>query len=468
MTDNNRMPGDDNNDNSIKRLKTSPFARNLAMARIGVVAGSQIAAHEALNLFRGKQARAVSDRSFYTRQAGYLRDELGQLKGSIMKVGQMLSLYGQYFMPPEAVSVLASLQDNTPAVSWSVVRPQIEESLGPRRTAELEIEPRPLASASLGQVHIAHRKADQRKLVLKVQYPGVGDAIDSDIRSLSRVIQLAQVVPKGISLGPIMEEVREMLHQEVDYGRELRMTAWYHEKLKDDPRYVVPEIVEQYCTDDILTTSFEAASHVHSAEVQGLSQTRRNHVALAALELFFNEFLRWDRVQTDPHFGNFKVRIDPRGENDRLVLIDFGATRDFSRPFLKAYRDIIAGAFHDDREVILRGAEAIGLMRAQFGDAVRDAFVEVCRLIIEPFAEPAGGRQPPEWLTADGAYRWGDTDLPRRASAAVAKAALSRYFRVPPREIVFLHRRLAGVFILVASLRAEISARPVLQRFLEG
>ena len=456
------------NDKSIKRLKTSPFARNLAMARIGLVAGSQIAAHEALNLFRGKAARETSNRSFYTRQAQYLRDELGQLKGSIMKVGQMLSLYGQYFMPPEAVSVLASLQDDTPPVSWAAVRPQIEDSLGARRMAELEIEPRPLASASLGQAHVAWRRSDRRKLVLKIQYPGVGDAIDSDVRSLSRVIQLAQVVPKGISLGPIMEEVREMLHQEVDYGRELRMTAWYHDQLKDDPRYVVPEVIEEYCTDDILTTSFEAASHVHSPEVQQLSQQRRNRLALTALELFFNEFLRWDRVQTDPHFGNFKIRIDPAGANDQLVLIDFGATRDFSKPFLKAYRDIILGAFRDDREIILRGAEAIGMMRAQFGDSVRDAFVEVCRLIIEPFAEITAGRPPREWLTPDGAYKWGETDLPRRVSAAVAKAALSRYFRVPPREIVFLHRRLAGVFILAASLGAELKARPLLQGFLEG
>lgn len=463
------MPADDNrNDKSIKRLITSPFGRNLAMARIGLVSGSQIAAHETLNLFRGKQARATSNRSFYTKQAGYLRDELGRLKGSIMKVGQMLSLYGQYFMPPEAVKVLASLQDNTPPVSWSAVRPQIEASLGQRRVSELEIDPKPLASASLGQAHIAYRKRDRRKLVLKIQYPGVGDAIDSDIRSLSRVIQLAQLVPKGISLGPIMEEVREMLHQEVDYGRELRMTAWYHERLQDDARYVVPDVVEEYCTDDILTTSFEAGSHIHSPEVQQLSLARRNRLAECALELFFNEFLRWDRVQTDPHFGNFKIRLDPQGENDQLVMMDFGATRDFSRPFLKAYRDIIAGAFYDDREVILRGAEAIGLMRSQFGDSVRDTFVEVCRLIIEPFAEITPERPPREWLNADGAYRWGETDLPRRVSAAVAKAAMSRYFRVPPREIVFLHRRLAGVFILVASLRAELKARPLLQRFLES
>lgn len=446
----------------LKKLKTHPLSRNIAMARIGVVAGTQIAAHAALNLFRGKDARAESDRVFYTRQAEYLRDELGRLKGSIMKVGQMLSLYGQYFMPPEAVQVLSSLQDNTPGVAWSVVYPQLVESLGQRRLSELEIDPKPLASASLGQVHVAHRKHDGRKLCIKIQYPGVGDAIDSDIRSLSRVMQLASVMPKGISLAPIMEEVREMLHQEVDYRREFTMTQWYYNQLKDDPRYVVPEVIPDYCTDSILTTSFEDASHVHSAEVQGLSQDRRNRLSVAALELFFNEFLRWSRVQTDPHFGNFKVRVDARGGKDQLVLMDFGATRDFSSVFIEAYRDIIGGAQANDRGRLLGGAEEIGLMRAQFGESVHDAFVTVCRLIIEPFAE----HPPAEWVNGAGHYCWGATDLPRRVSGAVARAAMSRYFRVPPREIVFLHRRLAGVFILLATLRAELGARSLLQKYL--
>ncbi len=455
----------DSEDTTLKKLKTSPFDRNLAMAKVGVVTGTQVLGHELGNLFRGKAGREDRDREFYTRQAGYLADELGKLKGSVMKVGQMLSLYGQYFMPPEAVNVLAGLQDNTPPVDWEVVYPIVQQQLGPRRLAELEIEPRPLASASLGQVHVAWRKSDRRKMVLKIQYPGVGDAIDSDVRTLSRLMSMAKIMPKGISLAPIMEEVREMLHQEVDYGRELTMTQTYYERLKDDPRYVVPEVIEEYCSDLILAFSYEEALHVKSEEVQALPQARRDRIAANALELFFTEFFGWGLVQTDPHFGNFKVRIDPQGENDQLVLMDFGATRVFSRPFRNHYYNIVAGAYADDVEQMLAGAEGIGLMRTHFSENVRSAFVEVCRLIIEPFCQVCDERPPAEWLTEDGGYRWGRTDLPTRVAAAVSKAAMSRYFRVPPREIVFLHRRLVGVFVLLAVLDATIDGRQVLARY---
>src|SRR5690606_12336160 len=99
--------------------------------------------------FRGGIARNSADREFYERQARVLADELGQLKGSVMKAGQMLSLYGQYFLPEEAVTVLASLQDDTPPVAWKVVAPVLERSVGADRLRELEIEHTPMAAASL-------------------------------------------------------------------------------------------------------------------------------------------------------------------------------------------------------------------------------------------------------------------------------------------------------------------------------
>ena len=111
-------------------LKTSPWERNVALTKMGVSAGASIAVHEFANLFRGKDSKSKSDRTFYAAQARKLADELGRLKGSVMKVGQMLSLYGQYFLPPEAVDVLSGLQDDTPAVDWSAVEPVLKRALG--------------------------------------------------------------------------------------------------------------------------------------------------------------------------------------------------------------------------------------------------------------------------------------------------------------------------------------------------
>ncbi|HET7313611.1 AarF/ABC1/UbiB kinase family protein [Salinisphaera sp.] len=443
------------------KLKTGSFDRNAAMARMGVMAGASFATHTMGNFFRNKSDREARNREFYVKQAQFLADELGQLKGSVMKVGQMLSVYGQYFMPPEAIEVLRSLQDDSPPVAWEDLEPVVIERLGHKRLQELDIDPEPLAAASLGQVHRAWRKSDGRELCIKVQYPRLADAIDSDIRTLTNIVRLARLVPKGMELNAVMEEVREMIYREVDYDRELRMTREFCERLADDDRYVVPEVFPEYSTETVLVTSFEAADHVQSERVKNLSQERRNRLSEAALELFFLEFFNWGIVQTDPHFGNYKIRIDEDG-HDRFVLLDFGATREFAPRFLGAYYDTVAGAFERDRAKLVDGAIGINLLRRDSPQRVFDDFANVGMLIIEPFrAEP-----PAELSTPDGRYKWGESDLFRRVSRAVQDAAISRWFRIPPREIVFLHRRLGGVFVLLSVLGAELNAHDLLASYL--
>jgi predicted unusual protein kinase regulating ubiquinone biosynthesis (AarF/ABC1/UbiB family) len=457
-------------------LKTRPFERNLALTKMGVSAGARIAAHEFANLFRGRDARSTSDGTFYVEQARRLADELGRLKGSVMKVGQMLSLYGQYFLPPEAVEVLAGLQDDTPPVEWRSLQPTLKRALG-RSLAQLEIDPEPLASASLGQVHRARRKSDGRELVLKVQYPGVADAIDSDITTLSRLIGMTRLAPRGLNLDSVYAEVKEMLHREVDYLAEIEHTKRYAQLLAGDARYVVPQVFEEYSSDQVLALSYEPGASARHASVQALSQERRNALAEAALDLFLRELFEWGMVQTDPHFGNYKVRVakegsdpksgsDPRGSDpaDRFVLLDFGATRLFGRGFVEGYREMLRGALARDRELTLAGAEAIGAMDPTFPRGVLDAFVELCELIVEPFRGGPG----PEQRAGDGIYDWGASNLPRRVGDKMARAAITRHFRIPPREIVFLHRRLSGVFILLATLHAKWDARPLLLRHLDA
>ncbi len=443
------------------KLKTGSLDRNFAMARMGVIAGTQFAGHTVGNFFRGKSGRDERNRAFYIKQAEYLADELGRLKGSVMKVGQMLSVYGQYFMPPEVIKVLATLQDDSPPVAWKELEPVVIERLGRKRLDEIEIDPEPLAAASLGQVHRAWRKSDGLELCIKIQYPHLADAIDSDIRTLTQIVRMARLAPRGVELSAIMEEVREMIYREVDYDRELRMTREFCERLSDDERFVVPQVFPEYSTETVLVTTYEAAHHVQSAAVQGLSQERRNRLSEHALHLFFREFFIWGIVQTDPHFGNYKVRIDADG-NDQMVLLDFGATREFAPRFLGSYYDVVAGAFEKNAQQLIDGAIGINLLRRDSPQRVFDAFAEVGMLVIEPFSQAP----PVELTTPGGAYRWGVSDLPFRVSRAISNAAISRWFRIPPREIVFLHRRMGGVFVLLAVLDAEVAARDLLAEYL--
>ena len=377
----------------------------------------------------------------------------------------MLSLYGQYFLPEEAVTVLSQLQDDTPAVSWRVVGPVLEHALGRARLAELEVNEVPMAAASLGQAHRARRKRDGLELVVKIQYPGVADAIESDIRTLSRLITMSRMAPKGLDLTSVFAELREMLHREVDYGAEASFTETFAARLADDRRFAVPRVLNEYSSDQVLTTTYEHGHHVKDAAVQELSQERRNRLGHAFVQVFVTELFRWNMVQTDPHFGNYRIRPDDDGQ-DRIVLLDFGATRVFGRGFVDNYASIVRGGVDRDHEQILRGACGIGLMSPHFPRPVLDAFCLMCEMITEPFAGNDPGRVPARLLNARGEYKWGESDLPMRASQVAARNAFSKHFRVPPREIVFLHRRLGGVFIMLATLDVELNARAALFRTL--
>lgn len=437
------------NPRELTRLRTRPMERNWAMTRMGVATGMRAAGHVFGNLFRDEASRTEHDKSFFVDEARRFVREMGQLKGSVMKAGQMLSLYGQYFMPPEAVEILASLQDDTDHVGWSVVGPVVNRSLGQAELAELDIQRVPIAAASLGQAHEATVKSSGEKLCMKVRYPGVDEAIDSDIRTIARLLTLSRLVPRDLSLDPVFTEVREMLHREVDYVHERELLQRFVALLENDSRFIVPRPYPRYCSADVLTMSFETGESLKSSRVRELSQARRNRLGEALLWLFLQEFFVWQLVQTDPHFGNYRLRLDDENEEDRWVLLDFGATRSFPDEFVREYARIVRGALNQDRDEVIRGAVGIKLMRAHFPDAVLDGFYNLTRLIVEPFTA--------------GSYDWGASDLPARVSQTIARSALTRHFKIPPREIVFLHRRLAGVFITMAWLDVQLDGRPLLE-----
>lgn len=449
---------DDKHKPSIARLRTRPADRNWAMTKMGLSAGAQFAAHSVGKMFKRGEDRADADRAFYARQAEALAEQLGELKGSVMKAGQMLSLYGQYFLPEEAVEVLAGLQDDTAPVAWDFVRPMLEAELAPERLAELDIDTRPIAAASLGQAHRARRKADGADLVVKIQYPGVADAIDSDVRTIARLLWMSKMVPKDLSLEPVVAEVKEMLGREVDYAHEADCTRSFARRLADDARYAVPTVYDDYSSAHVLTTSFEPGVSIRHADVQGLPQAARDALGQSFMALFLRELFDWRMVQTDPHFGNYRTR-DLDAACPTLVLLDFGATRSFSPAFVAGYREIVAGAVLGDRDRVLSGAESIGLLNLSWPAATLDAFFELALLIVEPFSV-GSERKPPDHLVDEaGNYLFDRTDLPQRVTRQMSRAALSRYFRIPPREIVFLHRRMAGVFIAQTTLRARWNPR---------
>tara|TARA_B100000683_G_scaffold271651_1_gene313209 strand:- start:60 stop:1496 length:1437 start_codon:yes stop_codon:yes gene_type:complete len=440
----------------LDKIKSSGFSRGLSLLKASIKAGS----------FAAKQLRQSSKNpeeqlAFILRQVKGFTDEIGQLKGSAMKVGQLLSTYGEHFLPPEANKILKSLQQKSPPVSWSVVEKQLKSELGEKMNL-LEIDCKPIASASIGQVHRATIKDTGQKVALKVQYPGVDQAIDSDMKLFKLMLGSLNLLPRGANMGQIFEEVRSMLVQEMDYRQELAFTNFFYEQLQEDSRYLVPKTFPEFCTQRIMVTEFMEGVAVDSPEVEALSLERRNRLGENYLDLYLRELLQFQKVQTDPHFGNYRVKIDSEGQQDQLVLFDFGAIREVPPEFLKNYRSLIEGGLEQNSEQIIKTGKNLKLIFDEDSPELTRRFEELCLLITEPFSNPEDHRVPSNLMDSEGRYDWGGSDLPKRVAKKGGEIALNFKLRSPPKETVFLDRKLGGVFIFLKVLQCKMETRTLL------
>lgn len=439
----------------LKQIKSSLFSRSLSVAKLGLSAGLQYAGNRIAN-------KSFDD--FVTSQAGAFTKEFGELKGSLMKAGQMLSMYGEYFFPPQANQILKTLQSDSPAIEWSVMRSYLENYFTDEQIDALEIDPEPIGTASMGQVHKAQIKSSRQYIALKIQYPHVDEAIDSDVAALKTLLKVSKILPDGLDLTEVFEEIKVMLRQELDYENEARLTKEYHELLKTDPRYVVPRVFDEFSNKKVLATAYIEGLRADHSMIQALSPKRLNRLAENFLELYFKEIFEWNLVQTDPHMGNYKIQIDPLGM-DRLVLLDFGACRKFSPVFIQSYRNMIRGSVLNEQKIFLNASQELGFIRDSDSPEYVQTYTDFCSETVEPFWSPEDPRNKLKKIAPDGTYLWKESDLPGRV---VKKALQFKNFdlRSPPREIIFLDRKTGGVFIFLAILKAQINARKIIEPYL--
>jgi len=457
--------------NSVSRIKTGSFERRLSLTRAGLFAGTRMASHMATNWFSSKENREKRHKAMLSNQARFLVDELGQLKGSVVKIGQVMALYGEHFLPEEVTEALHTLEDQTTSLEWPAIERVLIEELGTESLAQLVVDPEPIGAASLGQVHRARRRSDGLELVLKVQYPGVADAVDSDLNAVAQLLKIARLVSFGPEFNDWLEEVREMMHREVDYRLEARTTEKFRIMLADDPRFVVPRVLPEYSTAHVIASTYEAGHPVNSPVVASLPVQRRSALGEAALELFFRELFVWGEIQTDPNFGNYRIRIAGEDGNDsghdRIVLLDFGAVQAYNDDFLVPVRQMIRASYEHDLATVIRGGIELRFMSRDWPEEVLEKFGAICMSVLEPLASDQS-EWPDYAVNRDGQYRWKQSDLPSRVARQAARSAISRYFRVPPKEFVFLNRKLIGVYTFIAVLHSEFNGESMLRQYLYG
>ncbi|SOD83904.1 AarF/ABC1/UbiB kinase family protein [Streptomyces sp. Ag109_G2-15] len=273
----------------------------------------------------GESAEIVG-RELQQRTAEQLFKVLGELKGGAMKFGQALSVF-ESALPEEVAgpyrAALTKLQDAAPPMPTRTVHAVLEERLGADwRDLFLEFEDKPAAAASIGQVHRAVWH-DGREVAVKVQYPGAGEALLSDLSQLSRFARLLGPLIPGMDIKPLIAEMRDRVSEELDYALEAQAQDAHAQEFADDPDVVVPAVVHQ--CEQILVTEWIDGIPLSEIITDGTEEQRDRAGQLLARFLFSGP-ARTGLLHADPHPGNFRLLPGgPDGDDDwRLGVLDFG------------------------------------------------------------------------------------------------------------------------------------------------
>jgi predicted unusual protein kinase regulating ubiquinone biosynthesis (AarF/ABC1/UbiB family) len=442
-------------------LTRKAIPRGLSVSLAGLRAGGALAVDTAMQKVTGRKS-SDGESEFARREARRFVAELGKLKGTYVKIGQMMAMFGEHFLPPVLAEAMHDLGDQTEPLHWDALESAVRVSLGPR-FEQLDIEPEAIAAASLAQVHLARIRETGEWICLKIQYPGLADIIDSDFDAVVRMLLLARWVKAGRDLDDWLESMRQHLHNEIDYGREARLTRRMGELVRGvavgGVTYHVPAVHDRYCADTVLALEYMEGYSVTDERVSALSQERRNALAKGMLELFFLELYEWGCLQTDPNFGNYLLNLQDRRKklaHDELVLLDFGSILDCSDDFLFHLRHIISAGMAQDKVQLAEHLIGLGCLPPDASEEGRELFADFCMRLLEPLRAPA--ELPREYLNDEGDYCWARSSLMRRAAKLGAVSATSRHFNPPSRDFALIARKLTGVFTFIDVLEAEFNA----------
>lgn len=378
-----------------------------------------------------------------TEQIRILTEAFGQLKGSAMKFGQMLSLDAQDLLPPEALEILSQLQNKAVAVDSQLLFQQAKDDLGLDKFNQLHLDRVAIASASIGQVFKG--EIDGQTVACKIQYPGIAETIDSDIEVLKLISNgLGVAFGKKMNLDNVFEELNLVLKNEADYTAEAKHLKQYTQMLSADPRFVVPQILDEYSSEKVLTMTFEGGMHLRDWIANQPPLEQRQIVGERILDLFCKEYFENGLVQTDPNLANFLIRP----EDLKIVLLDFGAVLSYPEQFRNDYRKLLKQILSGKSDEIIQFCIEYKFLDPRESGEANQSFVDMLNLAIYPFREE---NQPFDFADKDYA------SMIRRAVLAFTNAAK---YTPPPRELIFLHRKLGGIFNILKMMGLKMDLTP--------
>ncbi|WP_298333320.1 AarF/ABC1/UbiB kinase family protein [uncultured Erythrobacter sp.] len=433
------------------RERAVPSSRIARIGSFGRLVGGVAGGMAAEGVRRIASGEGVSTRDLILTPGNITRmtDRLSHMRGAAMKMGQMISMDAGDFLPEELSSILGRLRDQANFMPTKQLDQVLKSEWGNDWRRQFKwFNPRPIAAASIGQVHKAMTR-DGQELAIKVQYPGIAKSIDSDVDNVMTLLKVAGFAPPELEIDKLLTAAKKQLHEEADYQREGAQMELYRKRLEGEDGFVVPRLHEGLTRGSILAMSFEAGSSIE--DLKDEPESRINEVTERMMRLVARELFEFGVMQTDPNFANFRYRRD----TDQIILLDFGACRAVDPEVANGYRKMLQAGLNGNREEVLAATIKAGFMMPIVAERHPERVGRMIDIVINEMRE-------------DTAFDFGDRSfvpLLRDEGWEIAQDKATWAF--PPIETLFVQRKVSGTALLGARLKAKVNVRRMTEEILE-
>ena len=386
--------------------------------------------------------------AFVLRTAEDVTRTMGEMKGAVMKVGQVLSLMTG-MVPDEMATQLATLQANAPPMAYSLVEQVFadEYGLSPGKVFR-RFEAKPFAAASIGQVHRAVTH-DGRRVAVKVQYPGVREAIEHDLANVGMMVGMAGLVARGLDATSVVNDLKEGIRAELDYLQEARQQERFA-AIYDGHAFVrVPRVLNELSRGRVLVQEYIDARPF--SETGKLGEAGRQRIAEIVFRFAFGNFYTHNLFNGDPHPGNYLLCAD-----GRVAFVDYGCVAEFSTETVERFKRLIRALYAGDLDRWRTATEEVGILKAGAPFATEELY-EHMRWFWAPVLE--------DEVTFSRELA---AEMVRRNTMATGRGGeINRQLNIPP-GMVFLSRINFGLAGVLAGLEARGPWRGIIAEFVDG
>ncbi len=360
-----------------KSHASTPGKRFMRLAGMTASITGKVMSNSVKSLIGSAEEKAEARSDMYSEIGKQIANTLGEMKGAVMKVGQIASQYQDIF-PPEIAAAMSKLQKEAPPMPFNIIEQQIIRELGAKPHEKfLEFDEKPFAAASIGQVHRAKLHTGE-DVIVKVQYPGVDECCESDLKHLRMALKLAGVIKLSKELQEqLFDEIRVSLHAELDYLQEAINLEEFHHFHRHDNKVIIPRVFADYTSKRVLTLSYEGGDDLSTA--RHYPAAVRNDIGQRLFQVLCEQMYHLHALHCDSHPGNFAFRVD-----GSIVIYDFGCVKRLSPFLVGEMKRLVKAALVNDYATVEAALRDLGIRTHVGPEVPPEYYLEWIEILLAP------------------------------------------------------------------------------------